>query len=161
MSQCSFCINYLSSLRNTGLFAASGFFSLIFTELILTHQLHGVVAGKQILKLYPSLESLTFYCVCAFILSGRTPTRPAFPCKDCKNYFSGILKCDFSNNWMVLLLFPQWARKSDIIPETKGGNGLMTHSCFTHNFSGMLQRHPERLGCILMLFLWHGFYGAV
>lgn len=105
-------------------------FSLIFTELILTHQLHGVVAGKRILKLYPSLESLTFYCVLAFISSGRTPTRPAFPCKDCKNYrtllmyFSGILKCDFSNNWMVLLLFPQWARRSDIIPETKGGKWL-------------------------------------
>lgn len=39
-------------------------------------------------------------------------------------YLLGILKCDFSNNLMVLLLFPQWARRSDVIPETKGGKWL-------------------------------------
>lgn len=53
-----------------------------------------------------------------------------------------------------------WAYITEIILQTKWGNVLMTNSCFTHNFSEMLQMHPVRLGCIQGLSLWHGFCDA-
>lgn len=53
-----------------------------------------------------------------------------------------------------------WAHISEIILETKGGNGLPTNSCFTHSFSEMLQMHQGRLDCTQRLALWCGFCDA-
>lgn len=72
-----------------------------------------------------------------------------------------ILKCDFKKIYQGPFFSPPWAHISEIILETKEGNGLMTNSCFTHNLSGMLRMHPGRWGCILRLALWHGFCDAV
>lgn len=133
MSQCSFCINYLSSLRNNRLVCSKWLlnFSLIFTENLdsSTTWCGCWEANLKVIPITRKLDVLHTLCV-HFYLEWKNTHKTAFPCKDCKNYrtllmyFSGILKCDFSNNWMVLLLFPQWARRSDIIPETKGGKWL-------------------------------------
>lgn len=152
----------------------------MITEPILICQLHGEVAASPTVPYkYPhcwKLDNLLHVLwSCVEILYGLS-IWPAFPCmgyveelhayrlttqrQNTADVTLRILGCDFLKRNLLRLFFPFMGTHLWNNFRNKKGNGLMTNSCFTHNFSGMPQTHPGKLGCTLRLALWHGFCGA-
>lgn len=155
----------------------------MFKEPVLIFQLYTVITQSPTVPYrYPHYwKSLTIHCCICVLLSyvemlHELSKSLISPCKNCMEelhahmykgrtlliYLEGSLRVILFFNLLRFSSRPPtlWVHISEIILQTKWGNGLMRDACFTHNSSGMLQMHRGRPGCTLRLALWHGFCGA-